>query len=254
MALSPSRWIASSSTINKVLPASGTERPPKSGSTWGSAPPLLYWRGRRGRRGTRKASRHEWLNGCKKSLICKLFAWADDRVPIAPLAHGSYKLLKFLTHEGFPMKTMLRALVVLLGLVLLASRGSAADDLQKFLNAVPASTNTITVIRMQAIMQSPLAVREGWAKKREAEFHEGTALLPPTSDVVVIASKLIPGNLANSPTIALIPLEQPIADRDLAAREHGEVRPVGGEFVVLSSRNCYMVTKGKYLAIVSPAD
>jgi len=152
------------------------------------------------------------------------------------------------------MKTILRALVVPLGMVLLASRGSAADDLQKFLNAVPASTNTITVIRMQAIMQSPLAVREGWAKKREVEFHEGTALLPPTSDVVVIASKLMPGNLANSPTIALIPLEQPIADRDLAAREHGEVRPVGGEFVVLSSRNCYMATKGKYLAIVSPAD
>ncbi|HEV3118078.1 MAG TPA: hypothetical protein VGY58_13580, partial [Gemmataceae bacterium] len=136
----------------------------------------------------------------------------------------------------------------------LPSAGFAQDDLQRFLNAVPASTNTITVIRMQNIMHSPLARREGWAKKRELEYHEGTALFPPTSDVVVIASKLVPGDLAHSPTVALIPMEKPIADKDLADREHGSIRPVGGEFVVLSSRNCYMVTKGKYLAIVSPPD
>ncbi|HEV3079903.1 MAG TPA: hypothetical protein VGY66_08995 [Gemmataceae bacterium] len=149
---------------------------------------------------------------------------------------------------------VLRVFAVLVGLAIPAGSEAAQNDLQLFMNAIPASTNTITVIRMRSIMQSPLARREGWAKKREVEYQEGTAVLPPTSDIIVIASKLIPGNLANSPTIALMPVDQPIADRDLAVRERGSVQPVGGEFVVLSSRNCYMITKGKYLAIVSPAD
>ena len=118
---------------------------------------------------------------------------------------------------------VLRVSAVLVGLAMPTGAEAAQNDLQLFMNAIPASTNTITIIRMRSIMQSPLARREGWAKKRAVEYQEGTAVLPPTSDIIVIASKLIPGNLANSPTIALLPVDQPIADRDLAARERGGV-------------------------------
>jgi hypothetical protein len=140
-------------------------------------------------------------------------------------------------------------------LLLLAAPVQAGDDLEKFLNAIPDTTNTLTIIRMRSILQSPRGQREGWAQKREAEYLEGAVLIPPSADVVVVATKLVPGNLANSPMIGFIPLTKEVDNKDFLAREKGEIQYVAGETVFRSSRNAYYVGRGtNYLAVVSPAD
>jgi hypothetical protein len=151
------------------------------------------------------------------------------------------------------MRKSLRPAAIFVGTALLASPGQAGD-LSQFLNAIPASTNAITVIRMNSIMQSPLAAREGWAQEREAKYQEGETLLPHTSEVVLVATKLTPGDLADSPTIGFLPLNRPVTNRELTERERGEIQPIGGEFVVLSSRNAYFLARRNYLAVVSPAN
>src|SRR5580704_3109952 len=126
-------------------------------------------------------------------------------------------------------------------LLLIAAPVQARDDLEQFLNAIPDSTNTLTIIRMRSILESPRSLREGWAKKRESEYLEGAVLIPPTANLVVVATKLVPGDFANSPAIGFIPLAKEVDNKEFLAREKGEVQYVAGESVFKSSRNAYYV-------------
>src|SRR5258707_2717913 len=62
MALSPSRWIASSSTINKVLPASGTERPSQVCMNLGINSALIVLAGKDRSERRREEQAYDWLN------------------------------------------------------------------------------------------------------------------------------------------------------------------------------------------------
>jgi hypothetical protein len=125
---------------------------------------------------------------------------------------------------------------------------------QRLLSVIPESVNTLTVIRMRELMKSPLAVREGWAKKGETDYLNGAVIIPPCSDIVVIATKLNFDNPLRSPSTAIIDVGKEWDVGELAKHEHGRVTMAGGEYVVLSSRQAFFIPYKNYMAVVTPPD
>jgi hypothetical protein len=153
------------------------------------------------------------------------------------------------------MPRSIRGLINWAAIFLTAATANARDDLDRFLTAIPDSTNTLTLIRMRAIMDTSIAKREGWAQKRESQYLEGAVLVPPTSPLVVVATRLAGHALTESLTIGFIAVEKEVSNAQFLAREKGEIQYVAGETVFMSARNAYYVGRGtKYLAVITPAD
>jgi hypothetical protein len=151
---------------------------------------------------------------------------------------------------------MLRKLSLsLIALSLIVLPAAAGDDIeQRLLSVIPDSVNTLTVVRMRTLMKSPLAIREGWAQKNEADYLNGAVVIPPWSDIVVIGTKLSLDNPLHSPSTAIIDVGKEWDVGDLAKRERGVVTTAGGDYVVLSSRRAFFVPHENYMAIVTPPD
>jgi hypothetical protein len=154
---------------------------------------------------------------------------------------------------------MLRKRMMLcLGLVAFSLVGlpvRAQEDIPpRLLSVIPETVNTLTVIRVSTLMKSPLAVREGWEKKRETDYLNGAIVIPPWSNLVVVATKLNFDNPLHSPSTAIIDVGKEWDVEDLAKRERGRVTMAGGEYVVLSSRQAYFIPYKNYMAVVTPSD
>jgi hypothetical protein len=143
--------------------------------------------------------------------------------------------------------------LIALGLSMLPLR--AQEEIpQRLLSVIPETVNTLTVIRVSNLMKSPMAIREGWAKKEETDYLNGTVVVPPWSDLVVIASKLNFDHPLHSPSTAIIDVGKEWDVEDLAKRERGRVTMAGGDYVVLSSRHAYFIPHKHYMAVVTPPD
>jgi hypothetical protein len=55
---------------------------------------------------------------------------------------------------------------------------------------LPRSANAIVLLNMEKAKQSPMGVREGWAKKIEKSFESGLIRVPPQATRVVLASQI----------------------------------------------------------------
>jgi hypothetical protein len=129
----------------------------------------------------------------------------------------------------------LRALVATLA-VLPCAR---ADDLADLFNRVPADMNTVAVINVRAINQTPRAVKEKWRENHETEYLAGAIAVPPWVSVAVIGADLQPGRLAHGRSVALIPVDYSVNSTAIARRENGVVQTVDDLTLVLSPKRGY---------------
>jgi hypothetical protein len=128
----------------------------------------------------------------------------------------------------------------LLALAALLPAGVArADDLADLLNRVPGDMNTVAVINVRAINQTPRAVREKWRDNAETEYLAGAAAVPPWVTLVVVGADLHPGALARGRSIALVPVDPAINSTAVARRENGVVQTVDDLTLVLSPKRGY---------------
>src|SRR6476659_4219175 len=117
---------------------------------------------------------------------------------------------------------------------LLAASAASADELADLLKRVPGDMNTVAVINVREINKCPRAVKENWKENHETEYLAGAMAVPSWATVVVIAAELHPHALAQSRSVALIPIENAENSTTIARRENGVVQTVGDLTLVLS--------------------
>lgn len=132
--------------------------------------------------------------------------------------------------------------VVGLCLVAVICSQGAAQDVSGLLPFLPEDSNTIAVLRVRDLVNSPRGQKEGWAEKHETEFLQGAITIPPWVAALVRSSYARPGVPGGDWTAVVIPLPATYQMADLAKREGTEVQEIAGHAAVLSSRhNGYFV-------------
>jgi hypothetical protein len=116
----------------------------------------------------------------------------------------------------------------------------AADDWSGLLNRVPDSANAVVLIDAQAILASPIAVKEGWATQQQQNYVQGTATLPPNVQRALFAANLEPGTMHNRWEMGLFVTKAAVSMPMLAKLEEGSLDTVADQSVVLApKRNVY---------------
>jgi hypothetical protein len=124
---------------------------------------------------------------------------------------------------------------VFLGLAFGAAR---ADDLDELLKRVPGDMNTVAVVNVRAINQSPRAVKEKWRDNAQAQYLAGAMAVPPWVTVVVIGADLQPG-AGTDRSVSLFPVDYSVNSEAIAKRENGVVETIDDLTLVLSPRRGY---------------
>lgn len=83
-----------------------------------------------------------------------------------------------------------RSLASWLCLGLVVSSAQAARPWDDLLRRVPESANAILLIDVKGMHESPLGMKENWAKTHEAEFLAGTMQIPPKATHAVFSAQL----------------------------------------------------------------
>lgn len=122
----------------------------------------------------------------------------------------------------------------------------AADDWAPLLNCVPDSTNALVLIDAEAILASPIAVKENWINKQQANYAQGTATLPPGTLRALFAANLEPTTMRDRWELGLVVSKNEISAPVLARLEGGSVDTIADQSVVLSPR------RNAYFADVAP--
>lgn len=117
-----------------------------------------------------------------------------------------------------------------------SSIGVGQDD-SDLLQLVPDDANSLAVLRVRALTESPRGQAEGWAEKHESEFLHGAVTVPPWAQEFVRASYVRPGTRGGDWTVVLLPLPDGYQMTQLAAREGTEVQEIGDRPAVQSRRH-----------------
>lgn len=110
------------------------------------------------------------------------------------------------------------------------------QDVSALFRYVPSDANTLSVLRVKELTESPRGVQEGWAEKHETEFLQGAVTLPPWVTEFVRASYVRPGTQGGDWTVVLMPLPAAYEISQLATREQTEVQEIGERPAVASHR------------------
>jgi hypothetical protein len=114
--------------------------------------------------------------------------------------------------------------------------------MRELLPLLPKDANTLVVLRIRELTNSPRGQKEGWAAQHETEFLAGAANTPPWVKLFVRASREHPGAGGPAWTTVLIPLPEGYSMEDLAKREGTEVQQIDEHAAVWSPRyNGYFV-------------
>ena len=148
---------------------------------------------------------------------------------------------------------------LLMATFLLATTGTAwSQSVEQLLPFVPNDANTIAILRIDDLKNSPRGRQEDWAAKHEAEFLAGSMTLPPWAKVFVRASHAQLGARQRDWTVAVLPIPDDYAMATLAEKEQSEVQQIAEHQAVFAPRlGGYFVelegTAPKVLGVIAPA-
>lgn len=146
-----------------------------------------------------------------------------------------------------PRATAVVALLTLVGPL----RAVEPADLLKY---APAQTNAVVVVNVEAILSTPRAVKEGWAKTPGTEYLAGAVPLNPQIERVVIAKEVHPHAPAHGGAFAVAPVKRAIDIDRLAKLTNGQVTTVGGESAVATPNGSLLVPLDKQLLGIAWSD
>lgn len=128
-----------------------------------------------------------------------------------------------------------------------------AEDLNTMLSYVPKEANVVMAINLKKMMDSPVAVKEGWKKKAE-ETLLGLLPFPDAAETVVVAEQLLPGTLQNKWELVLISTDRAFSFLDIARAEKAEIESIGQTPVIFTKRNTVIIQLSSTLmGVFSPA-
>ncbi len=152
------------------------------------------------------------------------------------------------------MKLTIKSFVFIL-LLLSAETADAQGRFDELLYRVPSSANSLMVIDVKAVHSSPLAVKEGWMDRHEANFVNEPCILPPESDRLIIASQMNPNqDFKQAWEGTVISLTEPLSMRSIARAEGGYLDEIEGQPAAWTPSDAYFVSfDPKTLGVMYPA-
>lgn len=136
------------------------------------------------------------------------------------------------------MKSFARTAIVLP--ILLSTVSAFGTEPESLIKLVPHAANTVGVIRINEILESPLARSEQWIDRRD-ELFGGATQVPPWADVVVLAGLVHPTVPEEAWTVAFLPMSDDIDMKTIAWHEGSPVQELAGFSSVRSRRGAYLV-------------
>lgn len=111
----------------------------------------------------------------------------------------------------------------------LAVTAQADEKIQSLLSKVPASANSVVIIDVEALMNTPMAKEKKWKENQEQNFIDRPMILPPEADKAIIASHLNPlDGMKADWEVAVMNLTESIPMRTIARTEGGYLDVING--------------------------
>lgn len=114
-----------------------------------------------------------------------------------------------------------------------------AADLVTALKNIPQSSNSLGIIKIQQLVNSPLGKKEEWAKKHQSQFLAGAVHIPPTVDFVIRAFEFHPEDTRYTRSFGIASMVKPVAMSSLAQHEKSKIEMISGHAAVHTGRNTY---------------
>jgi hypothetical protein len=133
----------------------------------------------------------------------------------------------------------MRHLGLFVAFLVFTARPALAGPFDELLKTVPPSANTLVLVDVAGLTGSPVGQKSGWAVKVNERYRDGSGVLPPGAERVLIAGQ---ANLQTGVWVwkaAVVDTASAPSLTDVAAREQGEPDEVAGLTVVHSPRGVY---------------
>lgn len=142
----------------------------------------------------------------------------------------------------------------ILAVAAFASPGLAAED-DDLAGWIPASANSIAVVRAEKLLHSPLGRKKKWSQQQREAYDSGLISTPPGVEALVRATEFRIGSGVSPLTISLYRTAQETLVRQIAQRDNAKVEKVGDYVAYRSGRGPYFVQlANKLMGGVQPAD
>lgn len=131
--------------------------------------------------------------------------------------------------------------ILTLGAMLLAGATQSSANYYELLRRVPESANTLVMIDVERLLMSPIAMKQKWREKANAE---GVELhFPINAERYILASKMdLVGGQPNEWDVALIETAEAVSLPYMARAEGGYIDTLDGQEVAFSPRNAFLVS------------
>lgn len=138
----------------------------------------------------------------------------------------------------------------------IASTSAEASDFAALVAKVPSSSNSLVLIDVDAVLSSPIAMSNGWARR----FNDGSAdrplYLPPEADKVAIAAQLdLVRGCAKKWEVAVMGMKEPVSMGLIARAEGGYADQIRGVKAAWVPSDAYFIElDAQTLGLMAPAD
>lgn len=155
--------------------------------------------------------------------------------------------------RGNTMRRTLWLIITFCLLIIPSSRTFA--QFSELARKVHVGSNAIVAIDVEAVHASPLAEKEGWAKRLDEAYVNRAVFLPPEAKQLLIASHLRPDrDFEQAWEVAVMSLSEPPSIRAIARAEGGYADTINGMEAAWSPSDAYIVKlEEKVMGIVAPA-
>lgn len=117
-----------------------------------------------------------------------------------------------------------------------------AQTVEDLIRYAPEDANSLVILRVEQMINSPRGLAQGWSQKHEEEYASGGSPIPPWVKLFVKSSFVRPGAFGGEWVSGAIPLPDEYSMEQLAKREGSEVQQINSHAVVYSAKkNGYFV-------------
>lgn len=107
------------------------------------------------------------------------------------------------------------------------------------LKGIPDSTNSLAIVKIQQLVNSPLGKKEEWAKKHQTQFMAGAVHIPPSVDYIIRGFEFHPETPHATRSYGIAAMKTPVEMSRMAGREKSRVEMIAKHAAVHTERNTY---------------
>ncbi len=119
---------------------------------------------------------------------------------------------------------------------------------QHLTSRIPNDVNTIVLVDVDKLLESPLAAKEGWDANHQKAFESGMLMVPPDAGKFIKAAKMDFSTFAPIKELALMDLKYEPSVVKVAGRFRGSVDKIAGKDIAVLPGDMYMIKFGPTIA------